>query len=312
MVSIPLNCIRKSMPSVRAAMPNALLVLVLIAVVGCSAMTVRQEDQPLPDLSGQAAALVEPGPFEHVLETGEHRGAYGCSMAYESYRPIGSSGDTMVFLAHGFLRDLETMRGWADHWASHGVAVTVMSLCNSSLFVGRHDRNAVDILALANRLHDGPVIYTGFSAGGLAAHIAATDDSRTVGYLGLDSVDHKGLARMAKPTVPYAALLVVAEPSACNRKNNMLDSTEGMAAYRAVRINNGTHCHFEYPYDAQCEVACGTVRPREWNIALIETVRSLATAWILEQAAGGAPSGQMRIFSRIANGEWQGRAEIVR
>lgn len=301
--------IRRGVSSIHSA-TGFVLVCGAFLVAACSTATELTAEQTLP-LSGQAATLFAPGPFDYVMEPGEHRGEHGCALAYETYRPT-QGGESMVFLAHGFLRNLERMRGWAEHWASHGVAVTVLSLCNSTLVAGHHDRNAEDIVALAQMLHDGPLIYAGFSAGGLAAHVAAANDTRTIGYLGLDSVDHRGLARETTPRSDYPALLLLAEPSSCNGKNNMLDATAGVPDLAALRIKNSTHCHFENPYDSRCEIACGSVRPRESQIVLIETVRSLATAWILELAPGVALPGQGDLLSRVANGEWQTGIEIVR
>lgn len=277
----------------------------LLFLAGCATTTTLPDQHSLSPLSAEAAAFVAPGSFDYTLLTGEHRGEHGCGVDYETYRPSGAADDTMVFLAHGFLRSLKTMRGWAEHWASHGVAVTVMSLCNSSAFAGRHDRNAEDLVSLANKLHAGPVIYAGFSAGGLAAHVAAANDPRTVGYLGLDSVDHKGLAIASIPETGYPVLLLIAEPSACNAKNNILDAAAHLPASEALRITYSTHCHFEYPYDSQCEIACGSVRPRESQLILIDTVRSLATAWILEARRGARDSV-------LTSGAWAGRVEILR
>jgi len=299
-------------PVVHRATPCFILFCGFIFLAACSTVTNLPAERLSPPLSGKAAALVEPGPFDYLQKAGEHHGEHGCTMAYETYHPARGTGETMVLLAHGFLRDLETMRGWAEHWASHGVAVAVVSLCNSTPFAGHHERNAADMIALAAKLHDGPLLYAGFSAGGLAAHIAAAHDTRTTAYLGLDGVEHGGLARAAVPESNYPALLLVAEPSSCNRRNNMLDATSGMTGYRAIRIRHSTHCHFEDPYDSRCEIACGSVRPSESQTELIETVRSIATAWILQNSSEAALPAQGDVLSGAANGEWRERVDIIR
>ena len=76
--------------------------------------------------------------------TGTLAGVHGCEMAYERYPANGYQG--RVLLAHGFQRDLSTMRGWARHWQSLGIDTTVMSLCNSTWFNGHHQRNADDLV----------------------------------------------------------------------------------------------------------------------------------------------------------------------
>lgn len=67
--------------------------------------------------------------------------------------PTGGRGDRTVLLGHGFLRDLRSMRGWAEHWASHGVRTAVVGFCNSTPFDGRHDRNALDLRAVDDAGH---------------------------------------------------------------------------------------------------------------------------------------------------------------
>jgi hypothetical protein len=133
------------------------------------------------------------------------------------------------------------MRGWAAHLSSHGVATAVVSLCNSTPFAGRHDRNAVDLRALADLLQpaDGRVLYAGFSAGGLAALLAAADDPRTVAYLGLDAVDSGGLA--ARSTgLAAPALFLLAEAGACNAEGNMVPVAAGDRG-RPDRAHPGRH-----------------------------------------------------------------------
>lgn len=258
------------------------------------------------------AALAEPGSISFTMERGEHPGEFGCSVAFETYRPDQHRSDVMVFLAHGFMRDLDSMRGWAAHWASYGVPVTVMSLCNSSWFAGHHDRNAIDMVTLADALHTGPVLYAGFSAGGLAAYLAAASDRRTGAYLGLDTVENSGLAQNAARELSYPVLFLLAEPSSCNDDNNILDALTDVSGYSALRIRNTTHCHYENPYDTLCESICGYVEPAQAQDMLIQTVRTLATAWVLEHALDHYSLSPVSAVSSSARAPWSEHVEVLR
>jgi pimeloyl-ACP methyl ester carboxylesterase len=271
----------------RAACSRGLLALVAAWALGaCAPAAVRPAAADLA-LPPSDARLAVAGSYATVVEAGSLRSSFGCEIRYELHQPSDGAGGVTVVLAHGFLRDLRTMRGWATHLASHGVATAVVSFCNSTLFAGRHDRNAVDLRALADLLQpaDGAVLYAGFSAGGLAALLAAMDDPRTVAYLGLDAVDSGGLAsRATRLTAP--ALFLLAEAGACNAEANVVPVAEAIAAARIVRIPDATHCHFEDPYATLCERICGRTEPREAADAIRATIRSLATAWVLDHADG--------------------------
>jgi hypothetical protein len=86
------------------------------------------------------------------------------------------------------------------------------------------------------------VLYAGFSAGGLAAYLAAGSDPRASAYLGLDAVDSGGLALARNADFRVPALFLMGEPSSCNAKNNG---------------------HFLDPYDPRTESVCGKVLPPE-------------------------------------------------
>jgi len=190
----------------------------------------------------------------------------------------------MVFLAHGFMRDLETMRGWAEHLASHGIPVTVPSLCNSTLLAGRHDRNADDLVAMADELQAGSTIYAGFSAGGLAALLAAAADPRAAAYVGLDPVDSGALARGAAVAVP--ATMFIAEPARCNAYNNIIDPLPDDHPFEIIPIPHARHCDFENPHDSRCERVCGSVQPAEFAEAIRAFIRAAVTERLLSAVPG--------------------------
>ena len=268
----------------------------LVALLSACAPTVVTRVTGDPGLPPIEPTLTDRGPYATVVEPGRLRSAFGCTLRYELHRPTETTGRATVVLAHGFLRNLATMRGWAEHLASHGVPTAVVSFCNSTPFDGRHDRNAVDLRALADavRAPAGGVLYAGFSAGGLAALLAAGGDPGAVGLLALDAVDsggggrpdpgRAGLAAGATGLV-VPALFLAAEPSGCNADGNLLPVAARIASAEVVRIANATHCHFEDPYAPVCERLCGRVEPPEAAEAIRATIRGLATAWVLAQTA---------------------------
>ena len=214
----------RARPRARCPRP-ALAALVTAVVVACApAPTVRVE--PGSNLPAHDPGLAAAGPSVVRSTEGRLESAYGCVLRYEVHEPAvadPASTAATVVLAHGFLRDLRSVRGWAAHLASHGVRTAVVSFCNATPFDGRHGRNAEDLTALARVVApgDAPVVYAGFSAGGLAAYLAAASDPRAVAYLGLDAVDSGGLARSVAP-IAVPALFLVAEPSRCNAGGNFV------------------------------------------------------------------------------------------
>ena len=279
----------------------SVLALVLFAA-GCAAVrttTVPPEEAPgeLPELVAHFAERTE---VALVAEHGSLESEWGCTIGYEYYvresGPVASEyalAAPLVVLGHGFMRDLATVRGWAVEWAARGVRTVVVDFCNSTLFNGRHERNAHDMIAVAKHIEPGeaPLIYAGFSAGGLSALLAAAGDPRTVAYLGLDPVDSgelsKSVSRLNAP-----ALYLYGEPARCNAQNNMVDLMPPANRLVAMSIPFATHCDFEDPSDALCARLCGAVEPQEKAEEIRRTIRALANAWI-EAYAGVSPQSQL-------------------
>lgn len=299
------------MYNARMKRPTPVPALLAAALLNAScATTVRIPEGGLGGpLSDAESVFARAGPETVSVEAGWREGGYGCRTAYEVYRPARGGSGVLVVLAHGFGRDLASMRGWARHWATHGVAAVVASFCNSTWAAGNHDRNAEDLAALAHALHDGPVLYAGFSAGGLAAFLAAASDPRALAYLGLDAVDSGGLAPPAAARFAAPALFLLGEPSACNAQGNFLPSIPEHAT--ALRIRGATHGHFEDPYDPAVELVCGRVEPPEASARIAAAIRALATAWILDRCAP-SPDAARLLEAAAADGPWAARVERVR
>jgi pimeloyl-ACP methyl ester carboxylesterase len=205
---------------------------------------------------------------------------HGCTVAYERHEVAGpATGEAM--LAHGFMRKLENMRGWAKLLAGEGTSVTLISFCNSSWLNGHHRRNADDLIALRKHLKLDKVVYAGFSAGGLAAYIAAGQDRGAAAYLGLDSVDSGDLAISMQEPLAVPALFVVGEPSMCNARGNFNPVFERWPQYQVTSIRGASHCHFELPYDKRCGWLCGGASDSA-ALNIQQQIQDVATGWLRE------------------------------
>jgi pimeloyl-ACP methyl ester carboxylesterase len=283
------------------------MVLVVLGLGGCATSPVLVPPSQAPgELPTSLAPYLEAGPDGVSVSAQTLESDFGCTVAYEVYQPTRSADSGLatvtVVLGHGFMSDLASMRGWAEQWASHGVQTAVVSFCNSSWVSGRHDRNAADMIAVADLLLDsrgprGAVIYAGFSAGGLSALLAMDSDPRAVAYLGLDPVDSGGLAMGAR-NIEAPSLFLFGEPSSCNAANNMEQFLPRTAV--AFRIPYATHCDFQNPYDMDCERFCGSVAPAVTAAAIRKTILGLATAWIVDHGLDG-DAGAMSVDATLVD-----------
>jgi pimeloyl-ACP methyl ester carboxylesterase len=247
---------------------------------------------PAPVLLAPAGAAVpafdpvraEAGDRSWTVAEGALRSVDGCTVAYEVFEPADPAPVAVVW-THGFLRDGRSMRGWGELAASHGLRSVVVSTCASTPFSGRHDRNADDLRALATAVlgPDAPVVYAGFSAGGLASLLAAADDPRAAGVLGLDAVDSGGLATGATD-LGAQALFLFGDPSSCNAQSNLRSVAERIVNARVVALAFATHGDFELPHDPLVDRLCGRAEPAAFREALRAAIRGLAIGWLLERA----------------------------
>jgi len=294
--------------SQRAVLP--LLAAASLLLASCGSTTRVALPDPPPSRTSLELLLAGRGPVLVTVEKGSRPGVYGCTVAFEVYRPAEVRTGAFVVLGHGFMSNLSWMRGWAQRWASFGVPTAVLTFCNSTAFDGRHARNAEDMVALARALHEGPVLYAGFSAGGLAAYLASVRDSRTAAYLGLDAVDTGGLALAARDGFGVPALFLLGEPGSCNARNSMIPAIPERGTVRALRVKNALHGHFQDPYDPRVESVCGKVVPLEASEAILADIRNLATAWVLV-ATGAMPEAGGLLEAAASGAEgWKGRVEV--
>ena len=220
------------------------------------------------------------------VDVGSIEGVRGCVTDFEIYRPQAQRSSHTLILAHGFMRDRESLRGWGEHLSGLGFPVVLVSLCNSSWLSGRHQANATDLVAVGAHLGLESIIYGGFSAGGLSAYLAALDDQAASGYLGLDPVDSGDLALEREDSLQLPALFVLARPSACNARGNFTGVIERSPGYQVVNLPEATHCHFELPHDRRCDWLCGRSSAEQTAVAQ-ERILQTVSRWLQQFETAG-------------------------
>lgn len=232
----------------------------LLALAGCSGLVLAPSH---PDLAAEAPGLGGIQPVEAELAS-----ATGCTIDYRIYSPpevaSGTLQSTLVILGHGFLRSQQRMAELAEVIAAAGIPVATLDFCNMRFWDGRHQQNGLDMVALSQHLRAGDgeaargqrVIYAGFSAGALAALVAARNDPNALGAVTLDLVDAQGIGEHAARGLDKPLIGLAGERSNCNANDNARAVFAAAQQARMTRIPGSGHCDFEAPTDALCELVC--------------------------------------------------------
>ncbi len=188
----------------------------------------------------------------------------GARLRIDAYRPaVASAPASAVLLAHGFLRTPATMAGYAEALAADGYLALVPAL--PSRIDSRENGRA--LAALVTHLRAGGlgvpvdrVVLVGFSAGGLAAMLAAGTPG-VAGYVGLDAFDRPGGPGLEAARALRAPAALLHGPAAfCNAYNISAPWRTALAALVLdQRIEGASHCDFEWPTDSACVRVCGEV-----------------------------------------------------
>ena len=230
-----------------------------------------------------------------------------CDVGYRVYRDVATpQRAAAAIIAHGFLRNGEFMRGWAEALAAAGMTAVTVDLCASSSPDGRHADNGADLVAVRRALALRDVVYVGVSAGGLAALVAASlDREATRGVLLLDPVNAGGQARAAAGRVSAPVAALVARPQMCNAWRNIDRALETLQDVTIVPMGRASHCDFEWPTDRFCRVACVTLRVdddavaqariRAAGLSFVEAVSRDAQALSRWKASLGSILGDDRV-----------------
>ena len=193
-----------------------------------------------------------------------------------------------VVLVHGFMRNRATLAEHAAALAADGVLAVVPDMP----YVTDSRRNARALADLVGQLRNGGfgpaierVVLVGFSAGGLAAILAA-DTPGVVGYVGLDPFDRPGgVGLEAARRLSTPARLVRAPASFCNAYAIAAPWSGALKSLVEDRvIDDATHCDFEAPTTFACELFCGKTDPARQAVVR-QTLRTAVRDWLLVPAA---------------------------
>lgn len=227
-------------------------------------------------------APVEPGPDlrelgPHATTTNEDSFAASCTMGYTVTSPTDVDDAPTVILAHGFQGNRASMADWAAHYASWGLVVVTPDLCHATIVDADHAQNGIDLVALADHLQLAAPIYAGYSAGGVAAVLAAAQDPDALALVGLDMVDSGGLGADVAASIAIPAHDITAEPAMCNSTANGVPVFAAIPGAQTVRIVEADHCDFQSPPDAFCSL-CSGPNPTHTDEAIAAAIRGLTTA----------------------------------
>lgn len=258
----------------------ATTILATLFTAGCAWLGVVQTHH------GEEQPLVAAQPGTRALER-QLRLAPDAVIDYRLYLPPERTGaedadstPPVVILAHGFLRDRRRMAGLATALANAGYPVATPNFRHGSAFSGGHVANSQDLIQLARHLaadmDTGQVIYAGFSAGALAALLAARADPAAIGLLTLDLVDSRALGSEAAEGLQLPVVALAGAPSNCNAQDNAAPIYARLRHLHLTRFAEASHCDFESPSDWLCRSLCDqpetapadTVQPRILHAAV--------------------------------------------
>jgi hypothetical protein len=166
-------------------------------------------------------------------------------------------------VAHGFARRRRNMSGWGRHLAHEGFVAAAPDLPAWSDHA-RNGRFLSDLQAhlcaaepWSRRIDPSRVGLMGFSAGGLATLLSAAGDPEPAIWVGLDPVDHHGAGARAAPRVKCRAVVLTAEPAACNAYGNARDIVAALPCCEHFSVAGAVHVDAEWPTGLMAEAVCG-------------------------------------------------------
>jgi len=208
------------------------------------------------------------------------------------YWPNAAAPAPMVIVAHGFLRHRRNMSGWGQHLAKEGFVAVVPDLPTRS----DHARNGRFISELRAYLlgdeswkkHIDParVGLLGFSAGGLSSLLSAAYSPGLSIWVGLDPVDRDGLGVKAASMVQSRAVVLTAEPSACNAHGNARDIVATLPRHEHFRVAGAVHADAEWPTSFFAELVCGRSTDERRAEFQVRATKALKEAFALTPVTG--------------------------
>jgi pimeloyl-ACP methyl ester carboxylesterase len=189
-----------------------------------------------------------------------------------------------VIVAHGFLRTPDTMHHLAESLAKDGIETACIKLKRSTALNGNHAENARDLVALREALGWKNVIFAGFSAGGLSALIAASEDPACKKLMLLDPVDQGRLGKDAATKVRIPSLAILGKPGPGNANRNATAMLAALPGCKTVEIPTATHCDFEAKPSALCFRMTGS-KPDPARTAAVHEILLLESSLFLKDKA---------------------------
>ncbi|RKT44617.1 alpha/beta fold hydrolase [Thiocapsa rosea] len=245
------------------------ILCVCLVLAGCFGLVARDDshtsalDKEVAEALLTASLSSGGNGFDRHVETGVVDSATGCALHYRLYRPEAARTEDLVVLGHGFLRSQERMADLARAFSDAGIPTVTLDFCNARFWDGRHVRNGLDMIRVADALDANRVVYAGFSAGGLAALVAGRNDPRTLGVVALDLVDAGRLGEGMAAGLDRPLIGLVGDPSPCNAENNGLAVFSATDRSSVERVTGAEHCDFESPTDWLCRLVCKRDAPEE-------------------------------------------------
>jgi len=179
------------------------------------------------------------------------------------YWPETAASAPLVIVAHGFFRHRRNMSGWGQHLAKEGFVVAVPDLpawsnhAQNGRFISELRAYLCAIESWKQRIDPRRVGLMGFSAGGLASLLSAAENPAVAIWVGLDPVDWNGIGTKGASSVECRALVLTAEPSACNSHGNSSGIIAALPRCEHYRIVEAVHVDAEWPTDWMAEAVCG-------------------------------------------------------
>ena len=208
------------------------------------------------------------------------------------YWPDTAVPAPLVIVAHGFFRSRHNMSSWGQHLAKEGFVTVVPDLPTRS----DHVRNGHFISDLRKYLcaveswiqdiDPTRVGLMGFSAGGLASLISAAEDPGPIIWVGLDPVDRNGIGTKLAPLVYCRAVVLTAEPSACNSQGNARSIIAALPHCEHFRVAGAVHVDAEWPTDRIAEAVCGRSTDEKRSEFHRRATAALHEALTIQPAAG--------------------------
>jgi hypothetical protein len=208
------------------------------------------------------------------------------------YWPDAAAPAPMVIVAHGFLRHRRNMSGWGYHLAKEGFVVVVPDLPARSDHV-RNGRFISELRAYSlgdaswkKHIDPARIGLLGFSAGGLSSLLSAAYSPGIAIWVGLDPVDRDGLGVKAAPMVRSRAVVLTAEPSACNAHGNARGIIATLPRHEHVMVAGAVHVDAEWPTSFFAELVCGRSTDERGAEFQVLATKALKEAFALTPGTG--------------------------